>query len=231
MVQEHQTGRLCETLRDARPSVVLVQIGEEFERGFVLEASQSGAVVGIDEVLQEPGALCVAGEAGSVSAVVVQLRPGFHGVAEPSVESLGHAVGLGAVGAAQFVANAMISTDAVKGVAPGGPCGVARLGTAAEAVGELATPRHRARTGGAFGGSIGKPGVDRVAEGLQEAGPGGRHGVGTPVGKNLDMGKAGVARDGHEGIFALALQLGKVAQIDVNYAEGGLLEHAGPNCG
>ncbi len=74
-----------------------------------------------------------------------------------------------------------------------------------------------------------------VGTGYQKAArnrsPGGNDGVGSPVGQNFVLGKARGPFDGHEGEFALALQLGQIAQIDENKAKPFLAEPAQRLCG
>ena len=91
---------------------------EELGGGFVAEASQSGAIVVIDEGVDEGVALGVVGEAvfagvGGVAGVAVK------GFGEAAVEAFGHAVGLRPVGSGEFVAHAVVLADLVEGVGAG----------------------------------------------------------------------------------------------------------------
>ena len=77
------------------PGVVFDLIVENLEGAGVSEASEPGSVVSCDEVEEEGRSLGVAEKAGAVTGVVSELWPGAHGLAEPAVEALGHAVGPG----------------------------------------------------------------------------------------------------------------------------------------
>ena len=134
--------------------VVSRQVVEELGGGFVAEGSQSGAIVVIDEGVDEGVALGVVGEAvfagvGGVAGVAVK------GFGEAAIEAFGHAVGLRPVGSGEFVAHAVVLADLVEGVGAGAAVAAVPAG-GAEAVGELTAV-------------VGEDGVDGVAEGLEEA--------------------------------------------------------------
>ena len=66
-------------------------------------------------------------------------------VADAPVEALGHAVGLGAIGAGQLMGDAVAGADAIEGVAAGAG-GAALVEGAAEAIGELGSIAHWERS-------------------------------------------------------------------------------------
>ena len=93
------------------------EIVECFERGPVVEASQTGSIVVFDEGLDEDVSLIVGVEA--VFATVPAGRRSFaQGLGEPSVEALCHAVGLRVEGAGQAMFDPGFLADRVEGVAP-----------------------------------------------------------------------------------------------------------------
>jgi len=115
--------------------VVSRKVGEDFGGRFVVETSQPGTIVVIDEGLDEGVALGVIGEAvfagvGGGSGMALE------GFGEAAIEALGHAVGLRTVGPGEFVANVVALADLVKGVGAGAAVALAPAHLAA-AIGEL----------------------------------------------------------------------------------------------
>ena len=116
------------------------QVEKTFSRCLVVEASQSCAVIVLDEGEDEVVALLVRSEA---VATGIPWACGVCGdrVAQAAVESLDHAVGLRVIGPGELVADAVLLAQPVKGMAAGasGAPGVAR---SAEPIGELRTIAH-----------------------------------------------------------------------------------------
>jgi len=169
------------------------------------EASQSGTIVVVDEALDEGVALGVMAEA-VFAGVTGGRRVVLEGFGEAAVEALGHAVGLRAIGAGEFVAHAVALADLVEGVGTGAAVALAPA-RIAEAIGELRAV-------------IGEDGVDGMTEGLQEALQTGSDGRGAALLDDFDVDEAGSALDGDEDIGGPALQARQVFQVDMDIAEG-----------
>ena len=185
--------------------VVSREIGEDLCGCFVPEASQSGAIVVADEGVDECVSLGVIVEAvfagiGGGAGMAVE------GLAEASVEAFGHAVGLRPVGSGEFVADAAGLAELVEGVVAGAALALVPA-SGAEAIGELRP-------------IVGKDGVDRVAEGLEEVFEAGGDGGAAALVDDLDMDKAGGALDRDEDIGGFAFEAGEVLQVDMDIAEG-----------
>ena len=196
--------------------VVFREVSDDFGGGLIVEASQSGSIIVVDECEDEGVSLVLGGEAvfSGISAVGWFGGDGF---AEAAIEALDHAVGLGMVGFGQPVADALALAEAIEGVAPGAglACGV--LGSA-EAVGEL-------------GAVVGEHGVDGMAEGVEETGEGGGDGIGTALGQDLDMDEAGGTLDDDEDIGGVAFKTGEMLEVGMDVAERFGGEMAGGVCG
>jgi hypothetical protein len=117
--------------------VVFRQVRKDFERGFVVEASQACSIVVADEAQEEFLSIGLAEEVCPVACVVADFRQGAQGFGEAAVEALDHAIGARGVGPGRAVADARCRTDAVERVVCGRPGGVAGLGSVSEAVGEF----------------------------------------------------------------------------------------------
>lgn len=168
------------------------------------EASQSCSIVVFDEVEDEGVSLAVVDEA-VFACVLAGDGMVAEGLGQPSVEALGHAVGLGPVGLGELVFDALCLADLVEGMLAGPFVALAPAGVA-EAVCELRS-------------IVGEHGVDRVTEGREEALQAGCDGLAAALIDDLDMDEAGDALDGHEDIGRAPFEAGQMLEVDVHIAE------------
>ncbi len=105
-----------------------------------MEASQSGAIIIVDEAVDEGVSLFVGVEAVSAGVYAVGGVAG-EGFGDAAVETFDHAVGLWMVRPGQLVGDVVRGADAVESVVSGAAFSCAVKG-AAEAVGELGAIAH-----------------------------------------------------------------------------------------
>jgi hypothetical protein len=160
------------------------EFGEEFGGSLIIQASQAGAIVIIDEVIEIGIAFGVVEEAAVVGGPV--LRHAVEVLAEAAVEALNHAVGLRSEGPGEAVGDGPLGTGPVEGMrARGFVVGFGFL-VDGEAVGE-------------FGAVVGQDAVHLERELAEEAGQEGGGGFAAAVGEDLEIDKAGSAVDGEPG--------------------------------
>src|SRR5271169_4042762 len=133
------------------------------------------------------------------------------GVDDATVEAFDQAVGLRPIGFGQPMVDVVFGTDPIEGIAAGGSIARLVLHVDGEAVCELAAV-------------VGQDGVQAMREVGDEAAEESCGGVGIALWMDLQIDVARGAVDGHEGVAPAPLQGGQVLEIDVNEADGRLLE-------
>ena len=186
------------------------KIGQEVEWCFVIEAFEPGSIVGVDEVVNEVVSLVMAVEP-VLSGVSFGGRCILDGFGDPPIEALDHAVGLRMERLDEAVLDLSGGTKAIEGMVPGGFVLGFVLHVDGEAVGELRA-------------IVGKDGVNRVREGIEEPLETSSDGGRITSEDNLDVDEAGGSIDGDEGVALGSLQGRQMLQIDMDEADAGGLE-------
>ncbi len=187
-------------------------IGERLDRRKIAEASQSRAIVIVDEGLKKGISFVVAVEL-VLAAVAAGGRGMLDGLGDAAVEAFHHAVGLRPEGAGELVLNAAGGADAIEGMVSSGFALWFVFHIDGEAIGELRA-------------IIGQDGMHGMAEGLEEAGEAAGDGFAVAPHDNLHVDEPRCPFDGHKDVRLGAAQAGQVLEIDVNEAEGMLIEAA-----
>ncbi len=179
-------------------------ISEGLQRGEVSKASQSCAIIIMDESVNESVSSGMGWEA-VFTAVTAGRGSVVQGFGETAVEALGHAVGLGLEWPCEAVADAIGLADAVEGMAAGWDIFLFPI-CCSEAIGEL-------------GAVIGQHRMNWMSEGIQKAAEASGDGLGVAPFDDLGMDEAGGTFDGNEDISLCFVQARQMFEIDVNEAE------------
>ena len=134
---------------------------------------------------------------------------------DSSVEAFDEAVGLRPIRSGQAMDDVTSNADSIEWMSAGGMIAGFVLHVDSKAIGELAS-------------IIGKDGVNPMWEVGEKAIEKSRCGVGIAFGMDLHVDIAGGPIDGDEGVALAPLQGGQVLEIDMNEADGRLLEDANP---
>src|SRR3954447_26483210 len=135
------------------------------------------------------------------------------GLDDSAVKTFDETIGLWPVGSCEAVVDTPFGTDLVERVAAGGSIIPLVLHVDGEAIGELAAV-------------VGEDGVNAMREVDQEAFEEAAGGIGIAFGMDFQIDVAGGAVDGDEGIALAPFQGRQMLDIDMNEADGGLLEDA-----
>jgi hypothetical protein len=176
----------------------------------VTETFETSSIVVVDEAVEEGISLGMRDEEAMSGGALWLSTDGFD---DATVEAFDQAVGLRSIGFGQAVVDVVFGADPIEGVAAGGSIARLVLHVDGEAVGELAAV-------------VGQDGVQGVWEVGNEAAEECCGGVGIAPRLDLQIDVARGAVDGDEGVAPAPLQGGQVLEIDVNEADGRLLEDA-----
>ena len=160
--------------------VVSREFSEEFGGCQIVEGSQPGAIVIVDEAMQVGVAFGMVNKAAVMGGAV--LWHAAQMLAKPAVEALDHAVGLWPERLGEAVGDGAFGAEPVEGMGARGF--VVGLGffVDGEAIGEL-------------GAVIGEDGVDRQREAVDKARQKAGGGGGAAIGEDFEIDKAGGAID------------------------------------
>ena len=185
------------------------EISESFERSEIVEAFEAGTVVILDEAIEELIAIGMGSEQPVCDAALVLAADRIRNSA---IEALNEAIGLRPVGSGEAVLNAFACAKSIERMLARGF--VVRLVflVDGEAVGEL-------------GAIVGENGMHRMREVGQEALQESFRSLGIPLRMNLHVDVACDPIDGDEGVAFAPLQRGQMLEIDVDEADGCLLEN------
>src|SRR5262245_50014683 len=186
------------------------RIVERLERRQVAETLEAGSIVVVDEAIEEGIAVSVRDEQAVSDAAFGLATDSFD---QSTIEALDHAIGLRAIGSGEAVIDLMAGADTIEGMPTGRPIMGLAFHVDGEAIGEL-TP------------IVGQDRMHWMREVSQEAFEESLRGHGITLGMDLEIDVAGGAVDGDEGIALAPLQGRKVLQIDMNKADGRLVEGA-----
>ena len=174
----------------------------------VTETFETRSIVVVDEAVEEGVSLGVRGEETMSGGALWLSTDGFD---DATVEAFDQAVGLRPIRFGQAVVDVVFGADPIEGMAAGGSIARLILHVDGEAVGELAAV-------------IGQNGVQAMRKVGDEAAEESCGGVGIAFWLDLQIDVARGAVDGDEGVAPAPLQGGQVLEIDVNEADGRLLE-------
>ena len=177
-------------------------------RGQVTEALEAGSIVVSDEAVEEGVSIFVGGEESPGDAAFWFAADGFD---DAAVEAFDKPIGLRAIGSCQAMGDFVSSAEAIERMPPGGLIGRLVLHVDREAISELSSV-------------VGKNGVNRVREVGQETTEEFGCSAAVSFGMNLEVDVAGRPIDGDEGVALAPLQSRQMLEIDMNEANGRLLE-------
>jgi hypothetical protein len=191
------------SFRHPGESVVSREVSKDFERGLIAKASEPGAIVVGDEVVDIDitflGGFEPAMMAGGIIADPVEM------FAEPTIEALNHAVCLRPEGPDEPMGNTTYGTQAVERVLTRR---LARwFGLFVD--GEAIRP---------FPAIVSEHGMNRMRKVRQKALKKGTGGSARALIEDLDIDVSGCPVDRHEGIGTLATQSGQVLDIEMDEA-------------
>src|SRR5215216_4070068 len=186
------------------------RIGEGLERRQVVETLETGSIVIIDEAVEESITVGVRDEEPMSDAAFGLATDGFD---DAAVKSFDETIGLRPVWSCQAVVDSAFGADLIERMTAGRSIMRLVLHIDGEAIGELAAV-------------VGEDGVNAMREVDEEAFEEAAGGIGIALGMDFQIDIAGGAVDGDEGVALAPLQGRQMLDIDMNEADGGLLEDA-----
>ena len=180
------------------------------ERRQVTETFEAGSIVVVNEAKEKGISFGVGWEESVSDAALGLAADGFD---YATVEAFDETIGLRAEGSCKAVTYPALGADAVEGMPTGRAVVGFVLHVDSEAIGELAV-------------IVGQNGVHGMREMGEKALEERCRGIGIAFGVDLQIDIAGGAIDCDEGVALALLQGGQVLEIDVDEADGCLLEDA-----
>jgi hypothetical protein len=184
-------------------------IGKGFQGSEVVEAFEAGTIVILDEAIEELIAIGMGSEQPVGDAA---LGLAADCIDNSAIEAFDESIGLRAVGPGEAVLDAMACTKQIERMLAGGFVDRLVLLVDGETVGEL-------------GAIVGENSMHRMREVGQEALEEPFRSLRIPLWMDLQVDIACGAVDGDEGVAFAPLQRGQVLEIDMDEADGGLLEN------
>jgi len=176
----------------------------------VTETLEASSIVVVDEAIEEGVSIGVRDKEPMSDAAFGLPADGFD---DATVEAFDEAVGLRPIGSGEAMVDATFGADAVEGMASGRSIGWLALHVDGEAIGELAA-------------IVGEDSVNGMREVVEEAREELGCGLCVPLGMDLQIDIAGGPIDGDEGVTLASFQGRQMLEIDMDEANGGLLEDA-----
>jgi hypothetical protein len=193
-----------------RESVWSRRISEGLKWSEVSEAFEACSIVVANEAVKEGVAILVRHEQAVSDAAFWLSAYGFD---DAAIEALDQAVGLWPIGLGQAMINLVLSADTIERMPTGGPIERLVLHVDGEAICELAA-------------IVGQDGMNLMGEVGEEAIEESCCGIAVAPWMDLQIDVSRGAIDSDKGIAPAALQCRQVLEIDVDEADGGLLEDA-----
>jgi len=186
------------------------RIGKCLDGGQVTEALETGSIVVVYEAVEEGIAIGVRDEEAMGAASLGLLADG---VDDATVEAFDQSIGLRPVRSREAMIDVVLGTEAIEGMPPGRLIVGLALHVDSETVGELAAV-------------VGQNGVNAMRELGDEAAKKAGGGFGIAPGMDFEIDETCGSIDGDEGVTLSSLQGWQVFEIDMDEADGGLLEGA-----
>ena len=189
-----------------REGVVSCLISQGLQRCAIAEASKSCSIVIVNEGMNE-GISFIVGIEFVFAAIAAGGGCILYSLGDAAVEALGHAIGLGPERAGELMSDALGAAHLIEGMESGGLALRLSHHIDGEAIGEL-------------GAITGEDGVDRMAEGFQEAIEACGDGLGIALFYDLDIDETRRPLDGDEDVGLGFAQGRQMLKVHMHEAEG-----------